>query len=165
MAATPTPKDGFAATGLDRTLIAAITTLGYEEPTPVQRETIPLLLSGRDLLAQAETGTGKTAAFALPMLHRLRTVGTSGRRRPRGLVLGTDARAGDAGGRSGSQVQPRLRCHGRACLRRGVDVAADSRPRPRRRGRRCHSRKGARPVAAACTRPLSGRDAHPRRGR
>jgi ATP-dependent RNA helicase DeaD len=87
MAATPTPKDGFAATGLDRTLIDAITALGYEEPTPVQSETIPLLLSGRDLLAQAATGTGKTAAFALPMLHRLRTVGASGRRRPRGLVL------------------------------------------------------------------------------
>jgi ATP-dependent RNA helicase DeaD len=45
--------------------------LGYEEPTPVQRETIPLLLSGRDLLGQAATGTGKTAAFALPMLHRI----------------------------------------------------------------------------------------------
>ena len=46
--------------------------LGYEEPTPIQRETIPLLLAGRDLLAQAATGTGKTAAFALPMLQRLR---------------------------------------------------------------------------------------------
>jgi ATP-dependent RNA helicase DeaD len=45
--------------------------LGYEEPTPVQRGTIPLLLAGRDLLGQAATGTGKTAAFALPMLQRI----------------------------------------------------------------------------------------------
>ena len=49
----------------------AVTALGYEEPTPVQRETIPLILSGQDLLAQAATGTGKTAAFALPMIQRL----------------------------------------------------------------------------------------------
>jgi ATP-dependent RNA helicase DeaD len=48
-----------------------VAALGYEEPTPVQRETIPLLLEGRDLLGQAATGTGKTAAFALPMLHRI----------------------------------------------------------------------------------------------
>ena len=59
--------------------------LGYEEPTPVQRETIPVLLSGRDLLAQAATGTGKTAAFALPMLQRI--AGSDPGRRTAGLVL------------------------------------------------------------------------------
>src|SRR5688572_14791305 len=64
-------SDGFAALGLSKDLLAAITSLGYEEPTPVQRETIPLLLEGRDLLGQAATGTGKTAAFALPMLQRI----------------------------------------------------------------------------------------------
>jgi ATP-dependent RNA helicase DeaD len=48
-----------------------VAALGYEEPTPVQRETIPLLIAGRDLLGQAATGTGKTAAFALPMLQRI----------------------------------------------------------------------------------------------
>jgi ATP-dependent RNA helicase DeaD len=64
-------KDGFPALGLTEPLVAAITGLGYEEPTPVQRETIPLILAGRDLLAQAATGTGKTAAFALPMIQRL----------------------------------------------------------------------------------------------
>ncbi len=53
----------------------SVTALGYEEPTPVQRETIPLLLEGRDLLGQAATGTGKTAAFALPMLQRLGNLG------------------------------------------------------------------------------------------
>ena len=70
---------------LSDTLVSAVTALGYEEPTPVQRETIPLLLSGRDMLAQAATGTGKTAAFALPMLHRLSA--EAGKRRTRGLIL------------------------------------------------------------------------------
>ena len=65
------PTDGFAALGLSEALITAVAALGYEEPTPVQRETIPLMLAGRDLLAQAATGTGKTAAFALPMIQRL----------------------------------------------------------------------------------------------
>ena len=62
---------GFATLGLADSLVAAVAALGYEEPTPVQRETIPLLLAGRDLLGQAATGTGKTAAFALPMLQRI----------------------------------------------------------------------------------------------
>jgi ATP-dependent RNA helicase DeaD len=57
--------------------------LGYEEPTPIQREAIPQLLAGRDLLGQAATGTGKTAAFALPLLQRL----VKGNRRPYGLIL------------------------------------------------------------------------------
>src|SRR5687767_12008590 len=62
---------GFASLGLREELVSAVTALGYEEPTPVQRETIPLLLAGKDLLGQAATGTGKTAAFALPMLQRI----------------------------------------------------------------------------------------------
>jgi ATP-dependent RNA helicase DeaD len=65
------PKGGFPTLGLSETLLAAITALGYEEPTPVQRETIPIMLGGSDLLAMAATGTGKTAAFALPMIQRL----------------------------------------------------------------------------------------------
>src|SRR6185369_12863961 len=62
---------GFAGLGLIEALAAAVSALGYEEATPVQRETIPLLIAKRDVLAQAATGTGKTAAFALPMLQRL----------------------------------------------------------------------------------------------
>ena len=62
---------GFASLGLSPRLLEALTTLGYEEPTPVQREAIPPLLAGRDVLGQAATGTGKTAAFALPLLHLL----------------------------------------------------------------------------------------------
>src|SRR3954464_15396318 len=76
----------FASLGLQPKLTDAVAALGYEEPTPVQRETIPLLLKGRDLLGQAATGTGKTAAFALPMLQRI----GEGRPRPRqtcGLIL------------------------------------------------------------------------------
>ena len=61
----------FASLGLAPELLAALTKLGYEEPTPIQREAIPPLLEGRDLLGQAATGTGKTAAFALPLLQRI----------------------------------------------------------------------------------------------
>jgi len=80
-----TPQD-FASLGLADALVATLTTLGYEEPTPVQCEAIPLMLAGRDLLAQAATGTGKTAAFALPMIQRL-LEDEAGRRQLRGLVL------------------------------------------------------------------------------
>ncbi len=76
----------FATLGLRRELTDAVAALGYEEPTPVQRETIPLLLQGGDLLGQAETGTGKTAAFALPMLQRIGE-GRPGPRQTCGLVL------------------------------------------------------------------------------
>jgi ATP-dependent RNA helicase DeaD len=62
---------GFAALGLESELVNALTQLGYEEPTAIQREAIPQLLAGRDVLGQAATGTGKTAAFALPLLHRI----------------------------------------------------------------------------------------------
>ncbi len=65
------PPPGFSALGLDPRIVSALLALGYEEPTPVQREAIPPLLAGRDVLGQAATGTGKTAAFALPLLHIL----------------------------------------------------------------------------------------------
>ena len=60
---------GFATMGLDARLMNA---LDYKEPSPIQREAIPVLLEGKDLVGLAGTGTGKTAAFALPILHRLR---------------------------------------------------------------------------------------------
>jgi ATP-dependent RNA helicase DeaD len=62
---------GFAGLGLREELLRALGELGYEEPTPIQREAVPPLIAGRDLLGQAATGTGKTAAFALPILQRL----------------------------------------------------------------------------------------------
>ncbi|HYB96706.1 MAG TPA: DEAD/DEAH box helicase [Vicinamibacterales bacterium] len=78
---------GFASLGLTDALVAAVAALGYEEPTPIQREAIPTLLSGADMLGQAATGTGKTAAFALPLLDTLSKDGKADRGRTRALVL------------------------------------------------------------------------------
>ena len=61
----------FSELGLRPELLRAVQAQGYTDPTPVQREAIPLVLAGRDLLAGAQTGTGKTAAFVLPMLQLL----------------------------------------------------------------------------------------------
>ncbi len=65
------PDPGFAALGLPEPLLRVLREVGYETPSPIQAQSIPLLLRGRDLLGQAQTGTGKTAAFALPILARL----------------------------------------------------------------------------------------------
>ena len=85
MAASSTSA-AFSDLGLSEALVASVAALGYEEPTAVQRETIPVMLSGADLVAQAATGTGKTAAFALPILQRL-AGDARGRHRTRALVL------------------------------------------------------------------------------
>ena len=79
-------ETGFAALGLDPRIASALAALGYEEPTPVQRAAIPPLLEGRDVLAQAATGTGKTAAFALPLLSRVNT-NAKGAERTSALIL------------------------------------------------------------------------------
>ncbi|MDT4988983.1 MAG: ATP-dependent helicase DeaD [Micromonosporaceae bacterium] len=71
MSPNETDATRFADLALRPELLQALSGLGYEEPTPIQCEAIPLLLAGRDLLGQAATGTGKTAAFALPILQRL----------------------------------------------------------------------------------------------
>ena len=75
----------FAELGLRAELLDTLATLGYEEPTPIQAAAIPVLLQGRDMLGQAATGTGKTAAFALPILERL-AVDERGRE-PMALIL------------------------------------------------------------------------------
>ncbi len=80
----PVEATGFAALGLGADLLATLDELGYAEPTPIQAETIPLLLTGVDLLGQAATGTGKTASFALPILER---IGSGAKPLPRALVL------------------------------------------------------------------------------
>jgi len=77
---------GFGNLGLDAKLVTTLGELGYEEPTPIQRETIPPLLTGRDLIGQAATGTGKTAAFALPMIQRIAESGAS-RKKPSAMIL------------------------------------------------------------------------------
>ncbi|OJH34103.1 heavy metal transporter [Cystobacter ferrugineus] len=68
----------FEQLGLDAPLVEALSALGYEEPTPIQRAALPPLIAGKDLLGIAATGTGKTAAFSLPLLQRL----TPGQREP-----------------------------------------------------------------------------------
>ena len=75
-ASDETPEDtgaGFAALGLGPKLVSTLNSLGYEEPTPIQEQAIPQLLTGVDLLGQAATGTGKTAAFALPAIEHIVT--------------------------------------------------------------------------------------------
>ena len=76
---------GFADLALAPELCRALSSLGYEEPTPIQQAAIPPLLEGRDLVGQAATGTGKTAAFALPILQRILADGE--RAEPSALVL------------------------------------------------------------------------------
>jgi ATP-dependent RNA helicase RhlE len=79
----------FATFGLSPALIAPLARRGYHHPTPVQAQSIPLVLDGHDLLGRAQTGTGKTAAFGLPMIERLLVRGRQSRRprQPRGLIL------------------------------------------------------------------------------
>jgi len=76
----------FADLGLEPKLLEAIATAGYETPTPIQNEAIPPALEGRDVLGIAQTGTGKTASFTLPMIQRLAR-GRAKARMPRSLVL------------------------------------------------------------------------------
>ena len=119
--------------GLSAELLRAVEQQGYQTATPIQQQAIPPILEGRDVLAGAQTGTGKTAGFTLPMLHRLQQ-GTANRRRIRALVL-TPTRE------LAAQVAESIRCYGKylpfratviyggvsintqiAKLRKGVDV-------------------------------------------
>jgi ATP-dependent RNA helicase RhlE len=61
----------FSALGLSKTIVEGVKAMGYVEPTPIQLRAIPILMAGRDVIGSAQTGTGKTAAFALPILHQL----------------------------------------------------------------------------------------------
>lgn len=61
----------FQEFGFDRRLLDAIDSMGYEQPTPIQEKAIPLIMQGRDMIGSAQTGTGKTAAFLLPLIHKI----------------------------------------------------------------------------------------------
>jgi ATP-dependent RNA helicase RhlE len=125
----------FAALGLPEDLLRAVIERGYTVPTPVQAQAIPIILGLRDVIAGAQTGTGKTAAFVLPLLARLGTQSTGpARRPPRALVL-TPTRE------LAAQVEESVQHYGKYCrlrslvmfggvginpqidgLRRGVDI-------------------------------------------
>ena len=77
----------FDSLGLSADILRAVSEQGYSEPTPVQKQAIPLILQGRDLLAGAQTGTGKTAGFTLPLLHLLSQRPGHSARKPRALIL------------------------------------------------------------------------------
>jgi len=78
----------FQSLGLSAALLRAVEEQGYTEPTPIQAKVIPFVLAGRDVMAGAQTGTGKTAGFTLPLLERLMAAGApTGRRHVRALIL------------------------------------------------------------------------------
>jgi superfamily II DNA/RNA helicase len=77
------PVAGFADLGLSSELLASVEAMGYEEPTPIQVKTIPVMLTGADVIAQAQTGSGKTAAFGLPIIEGIDT----NLRAPQALIL------------------------------------------------------------------------------
>ena len=125
----------FDTLGLSADILRAVADQGYSDPTPVQRKSIPIILQGKDVLAGAQTGTGKTAGFTLPLLHILSNQGQSnGRRAVRALIL-TPTRE------LAAQVEESVVCYGKylplkstvifggvkinpqiAALRRGVDI-------------------------------------------
>lgn len=80
-------QETFSDLDLSEPILRALRSEGYERPTPIQREAIPPALRGRDVLGCAQTGTGKTAAFALPIIQRLGDGPRAGARRPRALIL------------------------------------------------------------------------------
>src|SRR5687768_18439260 len=79
----PDATADFDALGLSESVLRAVSDAGYRTPTPIQREAIPLILRGRDIIGLAQTGTGKTAAFTLPLVDQL----ISGPHRTRAVVL------------------------------------------------------------------------------
>ena len=124
----------FENLGLRPEILAAVKLRGYVEPTPIQKQAIPIILKGSDILAGAQTGTGKTAAFTLPLLQLLSTSKNSGGHRPRALVItptrelaaqvgesivtygkGLDIRSTVIFG--GVHANPQIQC-----LRKGVDI-------------------------------------------
>ncbi len=104
----------FNELGLSAELLRAIEEQGYQEATPVQQQAIPLILEGRDVLAGAQTGTGKTAGFTLPLLQRLQASGGA-RRRPRALIL-TPTRE------LAAQVHQSVRDYGRHLPFRAIEI-------------------------------------------
>ncbi|NBD95886.1 MAG: DEAD/DEAH box helicase [Gammaproteobacteria bacterium] len=104
----------FDSLGLKAELLRAVGEQGYTEPTPVQQKAIPVILQGRDIMASAQTGTGKTAAFTLPLLHRLSEQGGH-QRQPRALILAPTRELA-------AQVNENLRAYGRHVKLRSLEI-------------------------------------------
>ena len=112
----------FHELGLTADLLRAVEEQGYESPTPIQRQAIPHILEGHDILAGAQTGTGKTAGFTLPMLQRLENR-PSGPRRVRALIL-TPTRE------LAAQVNESVRTYGKYRPVRSMEIYGGVSPRP-----------------------------------
>src|SRR6187401_1929691 len=121
----------FAALGLSPALCSSLGRLGYTRPTPVQTGSIPVVLRGSDLLARAQTGTGKTAAFGLPMIYRLLAGGrrTAKVASPRALVLVPTRELA-------AQVHASLTSYGAAVRMRSVVIVGGVSMRPQVQGLR-----------------------------
>ena len=68
---TTNVQEMFGSLLLDKKIVASLTAMGFEEPSPIQEQTIPLVLEGSDVIGQAQTGTGKTAAFGIPVVQSI----------------------------------------------------------------------------------------------
>jgi ATP-dependent RNA helicase RhlE len=104
----------FDSLGLKAELLRAVSEQGYTTPTPVQVKAIPVILEGRDIMASAQTGTGKTAAFTLPLLHRLSERGGH-QKQPRALILAPTRELA-------AQVNENLRAYGRHVQLRSLEI-------------------------------------------
>ena len=115
----------FDSFNLHPALQRAVGTAGYTEPTPIQARAIPIVLAGHDLQAAAQTGTGKTAAFALPILQRLDAAHSAphGRRAPRALILVPTRELA-------AQVAESFQDLGRHLQQRGVLIFGGVSPKP-----------------------------------
>ena len=114
----------FANFGLAEPLLNAVISQGYEVPTPIQKQSIPPLLEGRDVIGVAQTGTGKTAAFVLPMLDKIaKQPRPPGAKRCRMLILAPTRELA-------SQIANDARAYGRNMRLRTTVVVGGMKPRP-----------------------------------
>ena len=103
----------FSELGLSDKLVRAVAELGYAEPTPIQRQAIPAILRGGDLLAGAQTGTGKTAGFTLPLLHRLSAAQPNKVQTPQGMRFPIRALVLTPTRELAAQVEESVRAYGK----------------------------------------------------
>ena len=153
----------FAELGLNEQILAGVDALGFTQPTPVQAQAIPLALQGRDIVASAQTGTGKTAAFALPALQRIMELTAT---LPQGQVEGGTIEKGEAQAQSAAAAN-----EAQSAVVTTDDVQAEATPAeqsapegtpaPRRRRRRRRRGKSTASAPAAAPAATAGGPARP----